>query len=140
MELWWSILVISFRFMLIIKPVCSLCLHCLQYKLFSLFSSSASELQLVSNDKFLSVEHRVVANKKGPRISVAIFLNPSHHTDTQYGPIKELLSEEDPEIYQTVSIKDYIAYFYTKGLNGESVLSHFTLPHMKQKRLKNAAA
>lgn len=99
-------------------------------------------MQLISNDKFTSVEHRVVANKKGPRISVAIFLNPSHHTDEQYGPIPELLlSEENPPIYQTVSVKDYIAYFYTKGLTGESILSHFMLPEVKQQRkLKNAAA
>ena len=84
------------------------------------------------------MEHRVVANKKGPRISVAIFLNPSHQGDRPYGPIKQLLSEENPPIYQTVSVKDYIAYFYTKGLTGESILSHFMLPHVKeQRKLKN---
>ncbi|KDP40306.1 hypothetical protein JCGZ_02304 [Jatropha curcas] len=34
-------------------------------------------LQLISNDKFISVEHRVVGNHIGPRISVACFFSTS---------------------------------------------------------------
>ena len=53
-------------------------------------------MQLLSNDKFKSVNHRVLAKHVGPRISVACFLkmedNPGN-ASRLYGPIKELLSE-----------------------------------------------
>ncbi|XWS53836.1 hypothetical protein CRYUN_Cryun10bG0034400 [Craigia yunnanensis] len=56
-------------------------------------------LQLISNDKFKSVNHRVLAKHIGPRISVACFLRMQANTGNAsrlYGPIKELLSEETP--------------------------------------------
>ncbi|WJX85958.1 hypothetical protein P8452_68332 [Trifolium repens] len=36
-------------------------------------------LQLITNDKFKSVEHRVLANKVGPRISVASFFSTAYN-------------------------------------------------------------
>ncbi|WJZ87275.1 hypothetical protein VitviT2T_006671 [Vitis vinifera] len=34
-------------------------------------------LQLITNDRFKSVEHRVLANRRGPRVSVACFFSTS---------------------------------------------------------------
>ncbi|PSR92897.1 1-aminocyclopropane-1-carboxylate oxidase [Actinidia chinensis var. chinensis] len=54
-------------------------------------------LQLMSNDKFKSVEHRVLVNHDGPRVSVACFFTPHLYPSTKmYGPIKDLLSEDNP--------------------------------------------
>lgn len=86
-------------------------------------------LQLMSNDRFKSVEHRVLANHIGPRVSVACFFTLHlHPTRRLYGPIKELLSEDSPPVYRETSLKDFIAYYDNKGLDGNSALAHFMIP------------
>ncbi|GAB4850940.1 hypothetical protein Ancab_039922 [Ancistrocladus abbreviatus] len=85
-------------------------------------------LQLISNDKFRSVEHRVTANSIGPRVSVACFFSTGVEQSTRmYGPIKELLSEEDPPRYRETTVREYIAHFNNKGLDGTSPLLPFRL-------------
>ncbi|TKY45124.1 1-aminocyclopropane-1-carboxylate oxidase-like 1 [Spatholobus suberectus] len=85
-------------------------------------------LQLISNDKFESVEHRVLANHRGPRVSVACFFTLDHCPSTRiYGPIKELLSEDNPPLYRGILLQDFNAYYNNKGLDGNSALAHFKL-------------
>jgi isopenicillin N synthase-like dioxygenase len=88
-------------------------------------------LQLITNDKFVSVYHRVLAKKIGPRISVATFFVNSPDTvegaSKLYGPIKELLSEENPPIYKDITILEFLTHFFTKGLDGKSSLEPFKL-------------
>ncbi|XP_038877346.1 1-aminocyclopropane-1-carboxylate oxidase homolog 1-like [Benincasa hispida] len=84
-------------------------------------------MQLITNDKFKSVKHRVLANKVGPRVSVAgVFSTLSFPTDKLYGPIKELVSEENPAIYRETTIRDFSIQFRSNGL-GTSILQHFKL-------------
>ncbi|XP_074281799.1 1-aminocyclopropane-1-carboxylate oxidase homolog 1-like [Silene latifolia] len=88
----------------------------------------ADLLQLITNDRFKSVEHRVLANKDGPRISVACFFSTGFQLSSKiYGPIKELLSEANPPLYKEVSVREYVAYSQNKGLNGISGLLNFKL-------------
>ncbi|RLN31129.1 DIBOA-glucoside dioxygenase BX6-like [Panicum miliaceum] len=89
-------------------------------------------LQLVSNGKFKSVEHRVLANKSRDtaRVSVAAFCSTDVIRSTRvYGPIGALTSPDggDPPLYRSVTIHEYLAHFLKKGLDGRHTLDHFLL-------------
>ncbi|XP_062213110.1 DIBOA-glucoside dioxygenase BX6-like isoform X1 [Phragmites australis] len=84
-------------------------------------------LQLVSNGRFKSVEHRVVANKSRdtPRVSVACFCNADIARSTRlYGPI----ASDDPPVYRSVTVPEFLAHYDKKGLDGRPTLHYFQLP------------
>ncbi|XP_044485323.1 1-aminocyclopropane-1-carboxylate oxidase homolog 1-like [Mangifera indica] len=85
-------------------------------------------LQVISNNKFKSVDHRVVVSGFVPRISVACFFT-GHATGTPklYGPIKDLTSDENPPVYREFLISEYLNSFFAKALGDKSVLYQFKL-------------
>ncbi|KAL3359718.1 hypothetical protein AABB24_016304 [Solanum stoloniferum] len=85
-------------------------------------------LQLVSNDKYISVEHRVLTNKLCSRISVACFFGTGPLPSSNlYGPITELLSEDNPPKYRSTTVNDHTGYYRKKGLDGTSALLHYKI-------------
>lgn len=83
-------------------------------------------LQLVSNGKFISSKHRVVASNIGPRISVASFFGPVDEFKC-YGPIKELISEENPPKYREVIVGEYLHKYIITGLENYLGLDYYKL-------------
>ncbi|TKY52725.1 1-aminocyclopropane-1-carboxylate oxidase-like 1 [Spatholobus suberectus] len=82
-------------------------------------------MQLISNDRFKSVEHRVLVGRVGPRVSAAchIYPNPSY----KYGPIEEFVSNANPPKYRETHIGNYLAHYRLKGLDGSKALLNFRL-------------
>ncbi|KAL1808535.1 hypothetical protein ACET3Z_025525 [Daucus carota] len=69
-------------------------------------------MQLISNDKLRSVKHRVLANRNSKaRISVACFFREYGNEARKYGPIKELISDENPPVYREMTMEE----FYKSG-------------------------
>ncbi|KAM0030526.1 putative deacetoxyvindoline 4-hydroxylase [Helianthus debilis subsp. tardiflorus] len=77
--------------------------------------------------QFVSSQHKVVANKVGPRVSVASFFTTGPiETSKVYEPITELLSEDNPAKYRGTTVKKYVDYYLAKGLH-TSALLHFKI-------------
>ncbi|KAL5553236.1 hypothetical protein UlMin_040637 [Ulmus minor] len=84
-------------------------------------------LQIMSNDEYKSVEHRVLANPKNePRVSVAVFLNPSER-ERMFGPLPELISSEKQAVYGEFTYSEFMRRFFTKELDGKSLKNFFRL-------------
>ncbi|CAI8602862.1 unnamed protein product [Vicia faba] len=82
-------------------------------------------MQLISNDKFKSVEHRVLARSVGPRASAACHMYPD--ASRKYRPIEEFTSNENPPKYRETNITEYLTHFRSKGLDGHKTLPYFRL-------------
>ncbi|CAK7338940.1 unnamed protein product [Dovyalis caffra] len=81
-------------------------------------------MQLITNDKFKSLQHRVLSAEVGPRISVACFLYPSSAKKYEpYGVIKEL-QLESPPIYRETYSAELREEYYVLGPT-PSTLSRF---------------
>ncbi|XVF02899.1 hypothetical protein REPUB_Repub04eG0214700 [Reevesia pubescens] len=87
----------------------------------------ADVLQIMSNDEYRSVEHRVLANPSHePRVSIAVFFNAGDR-EALYGPFSELTSPEKPALYSQFTYNDYMRRFFTKELDGKTLTNYYKL-------------
>ncbi|KAF2285233.1 hypothetical protein GH714_006968 [Hevea brasiliensis] len=84
-------------------------------------------LQILSNDEYKSVDHRVLANPSpDPRVSIAIFFTAGKR-DGLYGPFPELVSPEKPALYRQFVLNDYITRFFTKDLADKTLTNYYRI-------------
>nr|KYP41590.1 1-aminocyclopropane-1-carboxylate oxidase isogeny 4 [Cajanus cajan] len=77
-------------------------------------------LQIMSNERYKSIEHRVVANRSKTRISIPIFVNPA--PDAVVGPLSQVLENGEEPKYKQVLYSDYFKYFFSKGHDGKKTV------------------
>ncbi|XP_027343293.1 protein SRG1-like [Abrus precatorius] len=77
-------------------------------------------MEILSNGAYTSIEHRAAVNKEKERISIAMFFNPKF--EAEIGPVKSLLSSENPPLFKSMLMEDYFKDFFSRNLNGKSHL------------------
>ncbi|WVZ81721.1 hypothetical protein U9M48_029065 [Paspalum notatum var. saurae] len=78
-------------------------------------------LQIMSNGKYKSVDHRVImTTRKEARVSIAIFFNPGKRGDSDfYGPLPELVSSD--------TMPEFLGAFFRRDLASRALADHFKL-------------
>uniref|UniRef100_A0A0D9V0P1 Fe2OG dioxygenase domain-containing protein n=1 Tax=Leersia perrieri TaxID=77586 RepID=A0A0D9V0P1_9ORYZ len=77
-------------------------------------------LQIFTNGRYKSVEHRAVIDMKKERLSIAAFHSPSIHAII--GPLKEMLANEDEAVYKSIDHDEFMKLFFSSKLEGKSFL------------------
>ncbi|KAJ7545954.1 hypothetical protein O6H91_08G017900 [Diphasiastrum complanatum] len=83
------------------------------------------QLEILSNGRFKSVEHRVTVNKEKTRISIGILCVPLG--DTRIAPISGLIDESHPPMYREVIFKEYLGHYFSKQHNRKSSIDSVRL-------------
>ncbi|GFP97594.1 feruloyl coa ortho-hydroxylase 1 [Phtheirospermum japonicum] len=88
----------------------------------SLVVNIGDVLQIMSNDRYKSVEHRVFVSGSKNRVSVPVFVNPS--SDVVIGPLPEVMEDGEKPKYKRVVYSDYFNYFFSKGHDGKLTIDY----------------
>ncbi|KAJ0961986.1 hypothetical protein J5N97_029814 [Dioscorea zingiberensis] len=77
-------------------------------------------LEILTNGKYISVEHRVTVTNKKERLSIAAHHRPK--PDCMVGPLQEMLHEEEEHNYnyKTMSYDEYIQLYLSGKVEGKS--------------------
>ncbi|ESQ27262.1 hypothetical protein EUTSA_v10018772mg [Eutrema salsugineum] len=82
-------------------------------------------LEIITNGRYRSIEHRVVVNSEKERLSVAMFHSPGK--ETIIGPAKSLVEKQKQRLFKSMSTQDYFDAFFAQKLNGKSHLHLMTI-------------
>ncbi|KAH7659169.1 (S)-norcoclaurine synthase protein [Dioscorea alata] len=81
-------------------------------------------IEIMSNGKYKSIEHRAIVNTDRERLSIATFHGP--RVDAQVGPLPAAVEKNEPH-YKTVSLQDYVRMLFSFKLEGKNILDHMKL-------------
>ncbi|KAL2557144.1 Feruloyl CoA ortho-hydroxylase 1 [Forsythia ovata] len=86
----------------------------------SLVINVGDALQILSNGRYKSIEHRVIANGNNNRVSVPIFVNPK--PSDVIGPLPEVLQNGEKPIYKQLLYSEYVRHFFKKPHDGKETV------------------
>ncbi|XP_061359191.1 feruloyl CoA ortho-hydroxylase F6H1-3-like [Gastrolobium bilobum] len=79
-------------------------------------------LQIMSNGRYKSIEHRAAANGSKTRVSVPIFVNP--RPSDVIGPLPQVLASGEKATYKNVLYSDYVKHFFRKAHDGKMTIDY----------------
>jgi len=80
-------------------------------------------VEVMTNGRYKSVEHRAVTNEERARLSIALFYNAS--LDAEVAPSSKLVDEQHPCLYRKFIHQEYIRYYVSRQLKGKHPLADF---------------
>ncbi|KAL5703850.1 hypothetical protein ACHQM5_022352 [Ranunculus cassubicifolius] len=86
----------------------------------SLVINVGDTLQILSNGRYKSIEHRVAANGRNNRISIPIFVRP--RPSDVISPLAEVLENGEKALYKEVLYSDYLQHFFSKAHDGKKTM------------------
>ncbi|XP_042475627.1 protein SRG1 [Macadamia integrifolia] len=77
-------------------------------------------IEVLTNGKYKSVEHRAVTHKEKDRLSIVTFYAPSY--EIELFPLPELVDENSPILYRRYNHGEYSRHYVTNKLQGKKTL------------------
>ncbi|XP_060197843.1 protein SRG1 [Lycium barbarum] len=77
-------------------------------------------IEVLSNGRYNSVEHRAVTHQEKDRLSIVTFYAPSY--EIELGPLQELVDENNPCKYKRYNHGEYSMHYVTNKLQGKKTL------------------
>ncbi|KAL2470343.1 2-oxoglutarate (2OG) and Fe(II)-dependent oxygenase superfamily protein [Abeliophyllum distichum] len=77
-------------------------------------------IEVVTNGRYKSVEHRAVTHKEKDRLSIVTFYAPSY--EIELGPMQELVNANNPCKYRRYNHGEYSKHYVTNKLQGKKTL------------------
>ncbi|KAL8515607.1 hypothetical protein ACS0TY_014340 [Phlomoides rotata] len=77
-------------------------------------------IEVLTNGRYKSVEHRAVTHKERDRLSLVTFYAPSY--DVELGPLPELVDVENPCKFRRYNHGEYSKHYVTNKLDGKKTL------------------
>ncbi|CAM0943421.1 unnamed protein product [Alopecurus aequalis] len=85
----------------------------------ALVANVGDVVEVLTNGRYKSVEHRAVVNAREERMSVAAF--HSGMFGTTYGPLEEVVGDEEMR-YRRVSVEEYVKLVLSSKLDGKNIM------------------
>ncbi|KAL3505758.1 hypothetical protein ACH5RR_031140 [Cinchona calisaya] len=77
-------------------------------------------IEVLTNGRYKSVEHRAVAHKEKDRLSIVTFYAPSY--EIEIGPMTEMVDKNNPCKYRRYNHGEYSKHYVTNKLQGKKAL------------------
>lgn len=97
----------------------------------ALLVNVADQVEIISNGKYKSIEHRVVADRDKPRISIPVFCDAAPHAIIKPAPeLLERMNDEAAKVeenakYSSIVFKNHEIAFYTDGANSKKYVQSY---------------
>lgn len=84
-------------------------------------------MEIITNGKYRSIEHRAIVNSEKERLSIATFYGPRQ--DCELGPASSLITERTPAQFKRIGMNEYLRNLFARKLDGKSYIDTMRNEH-----------